>query len=174
MCEPLPERIDAARLARKHGRLSGRIPLSRMPRLAKCLWAEPKGDAAVEAEFSLAAQERPAVHGSATASVQLTCQRCLEAVDWQLEASFSLAVVHDDAEAAALPSEYEPLLWPDDSGSLPEMIEDELLLAMPAIARHGDAAQCGGAAGLAQSDEGEATRDDNPFAVLKQLKDKEE
>lgn len=145
-----------------------------MPRLAGCLDSAPEGEVAVEADFSLDAARRPVIGGHAAAVVRLTCQRCLEPVDWPLEASFTLAVVQDESEAAALPAEYEPLLCPEGSGSLPGMIEDELLLALPAVARHRDVSECGPAAGFARPGNGDETRlDDNPFAVLEQLKRKE-
>lgn len=140
-----------------------------MPRLVQCL-AEPAGDASVEVEFAPGSAGRAVVRGQAAATVRLVCQRCMENVDWPLEASFSLALVHDDDEAAALPAEYEPLLWLDGSGSLAALVEDELLLALPAVARHSDPAECGPVAGMAESESGEEERQDNPFSVLSQLK----
>lgn len=175
MCDPLPERIHPARLALEHTRLSGRIPLSAMPRLLECLQPPAgKANAVVELEFSNDSDARTLIRGHAHTRVSLRCQRCLEPVDWPLDARFSLALVHSDDEAAALPDDYEPLLWPGESGSLAELVEDELLLAMPAVPRHADAAACGPLATQTQHEPAPgADRDDNPFAVLEQLKQKD-
>lgn len=169
MSESLPERINAERLAQEHTRLAGVIPLEKMPRLAQCLTASA-GAAAVEAEFASGPGERTIVRGQATARVQLTCQRCLESMEWPLEARFALALVGDEDDVASLPEEYEPLLWPDGVGSLPALVEDELLLALPAVARHSDTADCGPVEGLMRTDAEHEVSDDNPFAVLNQLK----
>jgi uncharacterized protein len=104
------------------------------------------------------------------AKVRLVCQRCLEKMDWPLEVKFSLALVHDDDEAAALPAEYEPLLWPDGSGSLAALVEDELLLALPAVPRHVDPQECGPVERVMRSEIDPDERRDNPFNVLSQLK----
>lgn len=169
MHEALPDRINAARLARECARFTGSIPLDRMPRLARCL-ADTGGQAEVEVAFASDAAGRATVSGRASADVRLTCQRCLDPVDWRLDAPFALALVADDAEAAALPAEYEPLLWPEGVGTLAQLVEDELLLALPAVARHADAAACGPAAGALH--DGATRRDDNPFAALEKLKRK--
>lgn len=168
MSELLPERINAELLAQQHTRLAGVIPLQKMPRLARCLVA-PAGDAVAEVEFAVGTGGRAIVRGHAGAQVQLTCQRCLEIVAWPLKARFLLALAHNDDEAAALPDEFEPLMWQDGSGSLPELIEDELLLALPAVARHADPADCGPVEELMRPAADEESAD-NPFAALNQLK----
>jgi uncharacterized metal-binding protein YceD (DUF177 family) len=55
--------------------------------------------------------------------------------------------------------------------TLGELLEDELLLALPMVTRHESERQCGELAQRLQQDDGErrATRD-NPFDVLRQLK----
>lgn len=170
MHEAMPDRINAARLAGKCARFTGSIPLDRMPRLAQCL-ADTGGQAEVEAAFASDAAGRAIVSGRARAAVNLVCQRCLEPTAWTLDAQFVLALVENETEAAALPAEYEPLLWPDGTGTLAQLVEDELLLVLPVVARHADAAACGPAA-AALHQEGEARRDDNPFAALEKLKRK--
>ncbi|HET6655426.1 MAG TPA: YceD family protein [Gammaproteobacteria bacterium] len=171
MSEPLPERIDAERLAQEHTRVAGVIPLHKMPRLTQSLMASA-GEAAVEAEFALGSDGRSVVRGHATATVQLTCQRCLDNMDWPLEAQFALALVRDEDDAASLPGEYEPLLWPDGTGSLPALVEEELLLALPVAARHPDPAECGPVTEMMrqESEHESQEREDNPFTVLNQLK----
>ncbi|HET7371418.1 MAG TPA: YceD family protein [Gammaproteobacteria bacterium] len=169
MSEPLPERINAERLAQEHTRLAGVIPLEKMPRLVESL-AAPEGQAAVEAEFAPGPGDTAIVRGRATATVQLTCQRCLESMDWPIEAEFALALARDEDAASAPPGDYEPLLWPDGTGSLPALIEDELLLALPVVARHSDPVDCGAAADLMRETDQPRERRDNPFDVLNQLK----
>ena len=45
-----------------------------------------------------------------------------------------LGLIRDEAGEAALPPEYEPLLMPDDGMLRPaELVEDELILALPVV-----------------------------------------
>ena len=79
---------------------------------------------------------------------------------------FRLGIVSSEAEIDRLPDGYEPLLVAGEPISTSELIEDEVLLAVPAIPLHADGA---GDCEMAYSNSGAAQRE-NPFAVLKQLK----
>lgn len=171
MCEPLPEWIDAERLAEEHTRLVGTVPLDKMPRLANVALARD-GMVWADLDFALQPEGHAVVTGNASAKVPLTCQRCLERVDWSLETQLALAIIHDEEKAATLPADYDPLLWSGRTGSLAALIEDELLLALPVVARHDDPADCGSVAGLASAQSGDEVREDNrkyPFAELESL-----
>lgn len=68
-----------------------------------------------------------------------------------------------------LPAGYEPLLAADDGISVAELVEDELLLALPQIPRHQDLRECeanGYAAPGEASSQAERRR---PFAALASL-----
>lgn len=114
---------------------------------------------------------QPWLHLQAQATLPLVCQRCLAPVDVivQLERSFRFEA--DEATAAAQDDEAEEdVLAESRSFDLPELVEDELLMDMPAVPRH---AVC--PAGLPTSvgdEEFEAAQEkrEHPFAILGRLK----
>jgi uncharacterized protein len=65
----------------------------------------------------------------------------MQNMNYSVNAQVSLAVVETNTQAEHLPERFEPLLVnPDadsnDNVSLTELIEDELILALPAVALH--------------------------------------
>jgi len=87
-----------------------------------------------------------------------------------IEARVCLGIVKSESEAELLPARYDPLVLEQAEISLLKVIEDELLLVMPIVARH-PAGQCQAtpASGELQEDMVEERRE-NPFAVLAKLK----
>ncbi len=72
-----------------------------------------------------------------------------------------------------IPPEYEQYIMESDKIRIPEMVEDEILLSMPQVAKH-EADDCpvdrSLQTGNASEDTGSETERKNPFAVLKNLK----
>jgi uncharacterized protein len=78
-------------------------------------------------------------------------------------------LIASEADEAALPSDYEPLLTADGQINLAEVIEDELILALPVVPLSPgaeDASRVWGDTDETQDDEAE----ENPFAALKKMK----
>jgi DUF177 domain-containing protein len=102
--------------------------------------------------------------------VQLTfvCQRCLEPVVIEIHKNSSLGIVNDKDEFEALPKEYEPLQLDEDNLSVEQLVEDELLLAIPLSPLH-SADECPGKRDL---DKINADSKLKPFAGLAVLKNK--
>lgn len=121
-------------------------------------------------------QSRIRVAGEATATVDLVCQRCMNPMQETIRAEFDLVAVYGEAQAKALPKEYDAWVV-EESADLHQMIEDELLLAMPIVAYH-DISECSAPdidMPLAQIDtdiEEQTAERQSPFAVLKDLTSK--
>jgi uncharacterized protein len=87
-----------------------------------------------------------------------------------------LGIVSTREAAQRLPERYEPLLLPtdDDEGiSIASIVEDELILALPLVAKHNieDCPQGNAFLGTKDGQQDAATMQrENPFAVLSQLK----
>jgi uncharacterized protein len=141
---PTAERLDVAAFAKARGRLEGRVPLDRMPRLAadlqgpadgaptevvwsaEGLWSQPAGD---EPQVRLRLRVR--------ASVWLACQRCLQPVAVPLQIDRTLRFARGEDEAARLDEEgEEDVLELTRALDLPALVEDELILALPLVPRH--------------------------------------
>ena len=95
----------------------------------------------------------------------------LEPVMQALDLTFRLGMATDEAGLAALPGSYEGLLVTGEQASIAEIVSDEVLLAMPLVALHGDDSRCRGTLKDYQPQEGEAR--ESPFAVLAELKQKQ-
>ncbi|NIP71652.1 MAG: DNA-binding protein [Gammaproteobacteria bacterium] len=163
--------MDPRRLAREGRQLAGRLPLASMQRLGPYLHGT-EGEVEVELAFGIDVVGITYVRGSARARVELVCQRCLEPMAAELEAQFALGVVASEREGEQLPETYEPLVAGDEPIQLAGVIEDELILAMPIIARH-RLEECPASERASASVSGpEAGADSHPFAILKKLKTK--
>jgi uncharacterized protein len=112
-------------------------------------------------------------------TLHLTCQRCLEAMAVPVDATIALALVRgvagaDDLGLAAVegvPEELDALSLGQDPIRPLDLVEDELLLAIPQIPLH-LAQECGAPepSALPQS---EPEGRENPFAVLAALRGKD-
>lgn len=164
MLNRLPEQIEPLRLAEVGRAFRGEIAVSRLTRLAPDLRSR---DGAIEVELHFGLDERRVyvLTGSIRGVLELTCQRCLGPVAVPLDIRLKLGIVASEDEAERLPEGYEMLLAGRDPVSLAELIEDEIILALPLIPRHADVEHCGMKQDATQ---GEAKA--SPFAALKELK----
>lgn len=171
--ERLPVHIDPIRMADTRRLLEGRIALAEMVRLGESL-QDSAGEVTVSLEFGIDNEGIRFMRGRIQAEVSLECQRCLETLRFPIDSEFALAMVRSTVEAEALPSHYEPLLVEGEPLFLRDIIEDELLLALPIVPMH-ESDECSvgtaseQAAGGMRKDNGTAEKA-NPFAVLANLK----
>lgn len=115
---------------------------------------------------------------SAQGAVARTCQRCLEPVALKLQVDHRLRFVRGEAAAARLDAQSDDdVLALEPALNVHELIEDELLLALPVTAMHAD---CQAPDAGLRADETLAAKDasaaesapdtDHPFAALAVLK----
>ncbi len=168
MSQQLPEQIDPFRLARQRRVITGELPLHRMKRLEPLVSDASGGVANVALEFGTDDMGVKFVHGRVTAALGMTCQRCLQPILQNVDAQFSLGLVTTRREADLLPPHYDPLLVEQDHIPLVDVVEDELLLALPIVAMHEEGA-CSAAHG-AHEVVPEDMKQKSPFAILEQLK----
>lgn len=146
----------------------GEADLAQMPRLAGSV-AGVEGPAIYRLEFARDASGRAVVRGRVALTMRLICQRCLGEVRVDIDAPIDLALVRGDAEARELPDELDP--FPVDDGLMHplDVIEDELLLAIPLIPMH-EPGHCPGATARVESADDVTESGDSAFAVLASLK----
>jgi uncharacterized protein len=133
-----PGRFDAFRLARERGSLAGSVDATTLPRLAdRVIGAQAPVDWRIDGTVD--AMGRPALTVQLEGSVTLECQRCLEALEWAISQRTLLLLAHDEAETARLDAESEAEVLLAATALDPEtLVEDELVLALPYVARHPD------------------------------------
>ena len=140
---------------------------SEMPRLSEI--AESLDEIQAELEFFWDEQKRLRVSGQVTAQMGVICQRCLEPMPLDLEVAIDAAVVWDEEQAAQLSSEIEPWIGKNERINAHELLEDELLLALPIMPAH-EQKDCKGLASFSTQPEEEPTSDrQKPFADLASL-----
>lgn len=165
----LPATIDPVLLAEKGARLTGALSFKTLPRLADSC-RNPTGTVDVDLEF--AREEGGNVRvmsGVLRAQAKLTCQRCLEEMDYELRSEPRVVLLRPGEPEQALAPEVDSLTV-DKPVALATLVEDELLLVMPMIPLH-DLEQCP-ARSWVESDKTETAgrSGTNPFAALEQLK----
>jgi uncharacterized protein len=166
MSPQCPELVDPERFARQETSCSGSVSLDRFERLAPML-ASQEGTVDFRFRFSRDTRHRPLLEGRVEGVLLLQCQRCLEPVDLCVDARVSLVVVQGLDEAESLEPEFDPLIVEDERVNLLLLVEDELLLAIPAVPRHLDCEAATTESG--EELETEAVHE-NPFEILAQLK----
>jgi uncharacterized protein len=132
---------DLGILAARSRSLEGEIPLTQLPRLRELLTSSEGSVAAV-----LRLLQRR--EGYVTAelcyrvALELTCQRCLEPLQIGLEDCVPVAVVESQAVEAFVPAECEPVLLENGRLRPADLIEDELIIALPLVPKHATEQGC--------------------------------
>jgi uncharacterized protein len=170
MLARLPEYIDPLHLADKRGELKGQIPVSSLDRLADLLFNDT---GAVTVDLFFGREGRLAkIEGHMEAVLELECQNCLQAVQWTVKHTVKLGIVTSVDQADRLPEDYEPLIVVEGKMPLKNIVEDELLLILPAFPKHSHnclADKSGNKeADFALNERQSSTK--NPFSILAKFK----
>jgi uncharacterized protein len=163
----LPAHLDLIALADTARRVEGRLEVDTLERVTPLL-LNREGALIVSLQMGKDEEGIRFLSGSIKGMLVLQCQRCLEAMDFPLDLEFRLGIVGSNRAAGNLPPRYEPLVVTPDSVAVSDVVSDEILLALPIVSRHADAAQC------RPPDEqylrARAPARENPFAILAKLK----
>src|SRR5579885_754308 len=163
----LPERVDAERMVAARREFRGSLPVSSLPRLSEAI-RDNRGTIAYEMEFGREAPGVSCLVVRLRTRLRLECQRTLEPFEHPLRVDVRLGLIEHERDEAGLPAGYEPLLLENGTLQPAQVIEDELLLALPAFP-----VKPGSEAVAEEPDE--KAQDvppvaDNPFAILRELK----
>jgi uncharacterized protein len=170
-----PFNLDVAAFAKEVGQLSGRWPVQQLDRLAESAVADAMDPGAGDVAWSARGERRAMrggefqvwLHISAETGLPLECQRCLKPVGVPLKMERSFLFVHGEDAAAQLDTDSEDdVLALTRALDLRELIEDELLLAMPLVPRH----EVCPVPLTVKDDDIVLDEKPNPFAVLSALK----
>ena len=188
MTAGLPRHIDPWRLAGEGRQLQGKLPLALLSRLHESCVGPAEAEVDVDLGFAKLEKGEVRIHGHLAVTVMLSCQRCLEPMEVALEANVDVLALRQEAAHSILAQNGEGLVFIPPV-SLSELVEDELLLALPMLPRHPEE-QCAatqylanpgtpeGVDGVSADGASEASakaeqRVPNPFAVLRQWRNKD-
>ncbi len=167
------DRLSFERLGERRAGFEASVTLDRCERLREV--------GAANDEVTLQADAEPHAHGvrlrgRASGEISVTCSRCLRPVAITVDRSVDLVVVGSDAAMDALPEAADVHYAPDLMGRLIDVLEEEVLLALPDFPSHeeGDCEPPAMPSGVDQIASRDDTRDQaetqRPFAsALAQL-----
>lgn len=159
-------------LVTRRARLDREFLVTSLPRLAALAPDVPVQAETLNASlvFQPGAEGYPQVHLRVSGSVPLVCQRCLGPLRHSVGLDEVLTVVGADAEAAGLADPFQTVLMTGDALVPGQVVEDEVLAALPLSPRHADTRQClpamSGAGIMDPAATGETHR---PLASLREL-----
>jgi uncharacterized protein len=168
MSATLPPQMDIWRMVANQRRFEGSVPLAQMPRLVEVL-ADSDGECRYVVEFYRDPLKIDVMHIQLSASLPLICQRSLERFVHQVEIDQRLGLISEESQEAAMPEGMEAVLVDRGGDVSPlELIEDELLLAVPLVPVSPNASELD-----PEWVHEEALEEDkpNPFAALQTLKE---
>jgi uncharacterized protein len=149
MSREFPDWVDPWKAADGRRTYAGTMPLKRLERLTPLLVSN-RGvlsgsgsgsamdwpDARFSATFGHDAQGMVVIDLQVEAQLPLMCQRSLEPYFEPVQRHSVLAVIGSAAEQELVPEHYEPVLAEQGRLALQDLVEDELLLALPAVPRN--------------------------------------
>ncbi len=181
-----PLELDIFAFAQTQQELSGQLNVASLPRVAEEVVVGTVEQHlpikySLKGHFSLGADGKPELGLTLdmTAVLWLECQRCLGPYEQTLpiHTRFRIVKTESDAEAAPLDEECDVIAGSTQFDLL-NLLEDEILLALPIVAKHSDAhPQCKEYFDTTASSSSkraekldEAASAKNPFSVLMNLK----
>jgi len=131
--------IDGFEFASAGATQEGTLPLSSFPRLQDVL-VSSAGEARYALHGTRDARGRPSLRLSVQATLPLRCQRCLGTLAYEIEAEEVLVLAASQEEIDAEPASVDA---PDrvvagKEMALRDLVEDELILALPYAPTHED------------------------------------
>lgn len=133
MSRDIPDQVPLDKATQASRLISGQVAVNTLPRLQGVV-AEPRSDDEqldVALQFGRDKESRPVVEVSVEGAVMLICQRTLQPFLHKLESHSTVALVTSEDEAESLPEGLEPVLCEQGQVRLVELVEEEVLLALP-------------------------------------------
>lgn len=135
----LPAQVRFADNAVRPLEFDGLVPVSRLPRLCEMMLTKAVGalpPVTAQLRTGRAEDGGAQLRGRLRGCLNLRCERCLQPMDWPFDFELTLRLVHSEADERRLLDHCEPLLLEDDWLPLHQLIEDEILLALPMAPAH--------------------------------------
>jgi len=148
------------------------IPLAELPRVSHEL---PASDGEARGNVRFSRQLGQAVADlDVSAAPEVVCQRCMQPMRWPIKVKSRIALVSDYDAADRVPEGLEVFLVEADSISVRDLVDEEILLALPHVARHEEGSECAGSKMQLPGQEAEAfeaadSQVQKPFAQLGEL-----
>lgn len=114
------------------------MPVAAFRRLADWLHSDG-GTIEATLAFGRDADGRRVLHGELAGELEVVCQRCLTPFRLPIRRALEAVLVETEAEAGLLPEQLEAVVVGERRGlHTIDLLEDELILALPLVPRCGD------------------------------------
>lgn len=131
----IPHLVEPYKLVELNQQLTGGLDLEELTRITEFFGSQPN-----KLDYSLICEKDEAgtlfLHLSINTAISLTCQRCMQLFQYSVERETTLQVAETEEAARDLPEGIEPILLDENRLNLLELLEDELMLAIPIVAMH--------------------------------------
>lgn len=131
--------IDPLRFAFAAENLDGALDVARMRRLRDVL-RRNEGAVSFSLHGALNPEGKPVLRLDVAGLLILECQRCLKDLPFAVRMHEELIIAGDEAELISISqaNDERECVLADEKLSVPEMVEDEILLGLPISPRHRD------------------------------------
>ena len=136
-------RDDLETLADRKSVLRGAYGVAKLTRLDGLVHAEHAKAAAITLSARRSAGGQLTVALAIQASVLVTCQRCLDPLEWVVDEDTEWLVVDSESDARRLGAGEAVLVLEQGRLHLEALLEDELIVALPLAPRHESIDGCG-------------------------------
>jgi len=133
---------DLESLADRGVTLSGELDVGQLTRLKGLLHSD-SGSVRATLRFRQRGDGWLASELGVRADVELMCQRCLEPFRHELEESVNVVIADSDSLPATVPTGFEPFEVEEGRFQPAQLIEDELIVAIPLVPKHARVEDCG-------------------------------
>ena len=171
MGKQIANKVDPFKLAERGVTESGTLELAELDRLAENIDPSSEGTVDYSMRFFTEGRHRRA-EGHVKTTVNLICQRCLTPMPVDITGQFGIEFVREEPAETENDEEnvYEWVMIPEEPIALSDLIEDEVMLALPFAPMH-EEGDCTASSTVKELQENSRL---NPFAVLEGLKSKKQ
>ncbi len=136
-------------LASRSEQIATQVSVRDMSRLLDLVHSAEDGDAQmlkhklnVKLVFLGGMQGFPEISCKVSGQLDITCQRCLGALDWPIDIDTHLVVVESEADLEKVVEPYDAVVADEHGVDFIGVIEDELLASLPLAPMHDDLDKC--------------------------------
>ena len=133
---------DLESLADRGVTLSGELNIGQLTRLRGLLHSD-SGSVRATLRFRQRGDGWLASEVEYRADVELVCQRCLEPFRQELEENVNVVIADSDSLPTTVPTGFEPFELEDGRLQPVQLIEDEVIVAIPLVPKHARVEDCG-------------------------------
>lgn len=132
MTGPIDGWYDFSQLGQQRASFEADLQARSLDRLQDLVAADSPLHTKVQFELQGATLVRITVDGE----LPMTCQRCLDEMVFPLSLDIGLALFDNEAAAALAPEGYEAAVVEEGRVNPAQLVEDEVILALPMVAKH--------------------------------------